>query len=170
MRELVAAHDDCLLRSCRPGHITASAWIVSADSQRFLLTHHRKLARWLQLGGHADGNPDLLDVALCEAREESGMQRFEVAGKGGRAIAIDVDVHTIPARPGEPEHEHHDIRFLLRAAAGQELRISRESLDLRWFDASEIEARCGAEESLLRLARRCQQWQGSPHAEWLTAP
>ena len=170
VRELVAAHDDCLERSCRTGHITASAWIVSADSQRFLLTHHRKLGRWLQLGGHADGNPDVLDVALCEAREESGMQRFEVAGEAGRAIAIDVDVHAIPARPGEPGHEHHDIRFLLRAAAGQELRLSRESLDLRWFDTSEIDARCGAEESLLRLARRSQEWLGGARAEWVTPP
>jgi 8-oxo-dGTP pyrophosphatase MutT (NUDIX family) len=76
----VEAHPDCLLRSCAPGHLTGSAWIVSPDRRRTLLTLHRKLGKWLQLGGHADGDPDLLAVALREAREESGLARLAVVG------------------------------------------------------------------------------------------
>src|SRR5436305_5487357 len=90
----VETHPDCLLRSCVPGHLTGSAWIVSADRQRTLLTHHHKLDKWLQLGGHADGDGDLLAVALREAQEESGLTRLRPV-----ATAIyDFDRHWIPAR------------------------------------------------------------------------
>lgn len=158
---LVRAHSDCFERSCLPGHITGSAWIVSPERDRFLLTHHRKLGRWLQLGGHADGDHDVHAVALREAREESGMQHFgfhglpaPAEGSGTAAVLpLDIDVHRIPARPGEPEHEHHDIRFLLVADAGQEIQISDESLDLRWFARGEAASVC-EEESLGRLARK----------------
>ncbi|MCX6956055.1 MAG: NUDIX domain-containing protein, partial [Verrucomicrobia bacterium] len=75
----VEAHEDCLLRSCMPGHLTGSAWIVSPDRTRTLLTHHHKLDKWLQLGGHADGDGDLLAVALREAREESGLVNVRAA-------------------------------------------------------------------------------------------
>ncbi len=155
IRALVEAHDDCFDRRCLPGHVTASAWIVSADDGRCLLTHHRKLERWLQLGGHADGDPDPLAVALREAREESGMEHFEVLSvdAAGEPIPIDVDVHVIPARKDEPEHEHHDVRFLLRARAGQVLRASDESLDLRWLEPERL-ADLAADESVLRMARK----------------
>src|SRR5512134_1717771 len=73
VRQFVRANPDCFERSNPEGHVTGSAWIVSADRRSFLLTHHRKLGRWLQLGGHADGDPDPLRVALREAQEESGM-------------------------------------------------------------------------------------------------
>src|SRR5882672_12642051 len=55
MTTLIHGHADCFERTCRPGHVTGAAWIVSTDRRRSLLTHHRKLDRWLQLGGHADG-------------------------------------------------------------------------------------------------------------------
>ena len=76
--DFVRAHPDCLARTCAPGHLTGSAWIVSPDRRRTLLTHHRKLGKWLQLGGHADGDADLLAVALREAREESGLRGLRV--------------------------------------------------------------------------------------------
>jgi 8-oxo-dGTP pyrophosphatase MutT (NUDIX family) len=141
--------------------VTASAWIVSADEQRCLLTHHRKLDRWLQLGGHADGDPDPLAVALREAQEESGMQHFDVLSRDetGRPIPLDVDVHVIPARAGEPEHEHHDIRFLLRAHPGQRLVTSHESIDLKWFTPEGF-AEVADEESLIRMARKAPAWLG----------
>lgn len=153
MRALIEAHDDCLLRSCEPGHVTASAWIASADRSRFLLTHHRKLDRWLQLGGHVDGEPEVDAAALREAREESGMQRFQVAAAGDRPLVIDLDVHVIPAHGDEPEHEHHDIRFLLVAESGQELIVSSESNELRWFDNDAL-PRIAGDESVARLGRK----------------
>src|SRR5262245_26097513 len=90
----VEEHPDCLMRACRPGHLTGSAWIVSPDRSQTLLTHHRKLGKWLQLGGHADGDGDLLAVALREAREESGLEQMRVLS----AAIFDVDRHWIPER------------------------------------------------------------------------
>jgi 8-oxo-dGTP pyrophosphatase MutT (NUDIX family) len=158
IRGLVTSQASCFERTCLPGHITASAWIVSHDHRRILLTHHRKLGRWLQLGGHADGQTDVADVALREAQEESGMHDFEWVPVGGRIVPIDVDVHRIPARKHEPAHEHHDIRFLLIAKPEQRLRISDESVDLRWFDVDETDTldEILAEESLARLARKAR--------------
>ncbi|HLU38247.1 MAG TPA: NUDIX domain-containing protein, partial [Planctomycetota bacterium] len=101
-----------------------------------------------------DGEPDVLQAALREAREESGMQHFTVLPvRGVEGMPLDLDVHVIPAREHEPEHEHHDVRFLLRAEPGQDLVRSAESHDLRWFDLADLE-RVVDEESLLRLGRK----------------
>ena len=157
----VAAHPDCLLRSCVPGHITASAWIVSADGGSALLTHHRKLGRWLQLGGHVDGEPRIERAALREAQEESGMAEFTfVPSAGGSLVPLDLDVHPIPARKQEPEHLHWDVRFLLRAAPGQPLVVSAESNDVRWWPLAEL-GTATREESVLRLAHKAAGWPGS---------
>jgi 8-oxo-dGTP pyrophosphatase MutT (NUDIX family) len=133
IRALVEARTDCLARTCfAPGHLTGSAWIVSLDGARCLLTHHRKLDRWLQLGGHADGEPHLEQVALREAEEESGLRHFMMPPYRGELVPLDLDVHRIPARGAEPEHEHHDVRFLLVADPNLPLCVSEESHDLRW--------------------------------------
>jgi 8-oxo-dGTP pyrophosphatase MutT (NUDIX family) len=158
IRSLVEAHPDCFERSCLPGHVTASAWVVSADGRRFLLTHHRKLDRWLQLGGHADTDSDVAAVALREAREESGLDSLVFLGEEGPGPPqpIDLDVHTIPSRPGEPAHEHHDLRFALRALGGQ-ARAGNESHALRWFAMESLDselAAIGADASLWRLGRK----------------
>ena len=155
VRLLVTTHADCFQRSCLPGHITASAWIVTPDHQQFLMTHHRKLGRWLQLGGHADGDPSPENVALREAREESGMHEFEVLHPGFERVPIDVDVHEIPARGSDPAHAHHDLRYLLVAKPGQVLMMSDESLDLRWFANGELQD-LDTDESVLRLARKAR--------------
>lgn len=149
-----AAHADCLHRTCVPGHITASAWILSPEGGRVLLTHHRKLGRWLQLGGHVDGDPEIERAALREAQEESGMQQFtfETWCAGG-LVPLDLDVHPIPARRDEPRHDHWDVRFLLRAGAGQPLVTSAESNDLRWVPIAEL-ASLTDETSVLRLAHK----------------
>jgi 8-oxo-dGTP pyrophosphatase MutT (NUDIX family) len=142
--ELVVAHADCFERSCRPGHITGAAWIVSPDRRRFLLAHHCKLDRWLQLGGHADGDWRVEEVALREAREESGLAAFDLLPIEGALMPFDVDVHQIPARYDaqgrlvEDAHEHHDVRFLMIARAGQGLCRSDESHDVAWFTPDEI--------------------------------
>jgi hypothetical protein len=121
----VRTHADCFERTCAPGHITGSAWILSSDRRRVLLTHHRKLGRWLQLGGHADGDPDPLRVAMREAREDSDWCTSSRSGLGGESVPLDLDIHRIPARGDEPAHLHHDVRYLLVAAPGQADRDQR---------------------------------------------
>lgn len=145
----VEAHADCFERTQLSGHITASALIVNAQRTHTLLTHHHKLEKWLQLGGHADGDPDPLNVAMREAEEESGL--MEIAPV--TTAIFDVDIHPIPARKLEPEHFHYDIRFLFEADDRQPLVITAESKELAWIPLSEIE-RYTIEESMLRMIRK----------------
>jgi 8-oxo-dGTP pyrophosphatase MutT (NUDIX family) len=163
--ELVRSRADCFDRRCRPGHITGAAWILSADRRRSLLTHHRKLDRWLQLGGHADGQWQVHEVALREAREESGMNHFDFVPVDGSLLPFDLDVHLIPARYDvdgrliEDAHEHHDVRFLLVAHAEQPIHASDESHDVGWFTPDEVLARTH-EESVLRMLRKAMELIG----------
>ena len=136
-------------RSHAPGHFTGSAWLVSADGERVLLTHHAKLRRWLQLGGHADGDADLAQVALREAEEESGL--CDLAVEPG---IFDLDAHRIPARGSEPEHWHYDVRFVVRATGSEAFELSAESLALAWKPVREIAADPQADASLRRMARK----------------
>lgn len=127
------------------GHLTASALIVDASGERALLTHHRKLDRWLQLGGHCDGDANLAGVALRECLEESG-----IAGLAILPEPIDLDIHPIPARPGEPEHLHLDTRFLVLAPSGAVACASAESHALAWLDLRDLE-RISTDASVRRL-------------------
>jgi 8-oxo-dGTP pyrophosphatase MutT (NUDIX family) len=149
MIRFVEAHADCAERSLQVGHLTGSAWIVDRELKRTLLTHHRKLDRWLQLGGHADGQLDLLAVALREAQEESGLTRLRVVD----AAIFDVDRHLIPARKTEPDHWHYDIRFTIEAEPDEPFVVSDESHDLAWIEIARM-AEYNAEESMLRMARK----------------
>ncbi len=152
----VAAHPDCFERACVPGHVTGSAWVVSHDHARFLLTHHRKLGRWLQLGGHADGDPDPARVALREAREESGIAGLALAPVDGAVQPLDLDAHEIPARGAEPAHVHYDVRYLVVAPEDAVLALSDESLDLRWFPSDRPLA-VPSDESVARLLAKARR-------------
>ena len=145
----VEENTDCLLRSCGPGHLTGSAWIVSLERTHTLLTHHRKLDKWLQLGGHADGDGDLLAVALREAREESGLTAVRAVAGG----IFDLDRHWIPPRKTAPGHYHYDLRFMFAADPGEPLAISRESKDLAWVEISRVTS-LNPEESMARMVRK----------------
>lgn len=136
-----------LLRERLEGHLTGGAWLVSADGRRTLLTHHRKLGRWLQLGGHADGDEDMARVALKEAEEESGLSDLSVEGG-----IFDLDRHWIPERKDVPGHWHYDIRYVVRANGSEDYVVSEESLDLAWRDIRPIAAE--PDESLSRMARK----------------
>ena len=153
IQAFIAVHPDCLLRTCLEGHLTGSAWIVTEDRQWTLLTHHRKLGKWLQLGGHADGDPDLLNVALREGREESGLKRLRPV----YTALFDVDRHLIPARGAEPAHYHHDFRFMIEADKDEPLVVSSESKDLAWVRVNEV-ASLNPEESMLRMVRKTQRF------------
>lgn len=144
-------HSDYLSRKNFYGHLTPSAWVIDTAGEKALLTLHRKIGLWLQLGGHTDDNPDLLAVALREVHEESGLNKLKLVIPG----IFDVDVHTIPAIGQDPSHYHFDIRFLLQLQEPQPLVISEESIDLGWFTAEEIH-RLHTDESVYRL---CKKWQ-----------
>ncbi|PTR34232.1 ADP-ribose pyrophosphatase YjhB (NUDIX family) [Luteibacter sp. OK325] len=136
-------------RETQAGHFTGSAWLVSADGERVLLMHHRKLQRWLQLGGHADGDAELPNVALREAQEESGLVDLEVLPE-----IFDMDLHVIPARRDEPEHWHYDVRYVVVARGSEVFTVNEESLDLAWRPVAELAADPAADQSLRRMATK----------------
>jgi 8-oxo-dGTP pyrophosphatase MutT (NUDIX family) len=144
----LAAHGAAAFaRTTVPGHITASAWIVDPARTQAVLLHHRKLDRWLQPGGHVDGDPDVRGAALREAREESGLNSLRFA-----ADAIyDIDVHAIPARGAEPAHDHYDLRFAFEADPREPLRGNSESHAVRWIALRDLDA-YAIDESVRRLA------------------
>lgn len=140
-------------RANAEGHFCGSAWVVDRTGggppagHRVLLTHHRKLGRWLQLGGHADGVIDLRTVALTEATEESGLRTLELLPE-----ILDVDIHEIPARPGEPAHLHLDVRYAILADAREPLVTSAESHALAWVRIADLLGP-DTEPSIVRMAR-----------------
>ncbi|MEZ5382358.1 MAG: NUDIX hydrolase [Microthrixaceae bacterium] len=126
-------HADAARRSCASGHLTGSAVVVNAEGNRALLMLHAKVGRWLQMGGHADGDTNLCAVALREATEESGIAGLTIYGP-----AIDVDAHAI-ARSAEPAHQHLDLRFLVIAPPGAQPHGNAESRELRWVSEGELD-------------------------------
>ncbi len=134
MIALLDSVDDCFHRSCFPAHFTGSALVISADGAKALLNHHRKLDRWLQFGGHCDGEDDVLGVAQREALEESGISGLILAS----AKPFDLDIHPIPAKEGEPAHEHYDVRYVLIAPENAQFTLSDESHELRWVTPTEM--------------------------------
>jgi 8-oxo-dGTP pyrophosphatase MutT (NUDIX family) len=136
--DFVARHPDPFDRRIPEGHLTGSAFVVAADGARVLLLHHRKLDRWLQPGGHADpGERSGEAVALREVREETGLSDVRLHPTAPRPL--DVDVHEIPARPGEPAHAHLDLRYLAVAAEARLVRAEEEAADLKWFTWAELD-------------------------------
>lgn len=147
--QFVATYPDCFDRSLALGHITGSAWVVNTAGTHVLLTHHKKLNMWLQLGGHADGNCDILDAALCEAEEESGFQSLEPVS----TEIFDIDIHLIPERKSEPAHHHHDIRFMFQCLEDEDYIVSNESHDLAWVEIQLLDG-FTTEESMLRMKQK----------------
>jgi 8-oxo-dGTP pyrophosphatase MutT (NUDIX family) len=136
---------DAHLRSCVEGHLTASALVIDESRGQALLTFHKKLERWLQLGGHCDGDANLPGAALRESLEESGIADLAIDPE-----PVDLDIHLIPARRDEPAHLHLDTRFLVYAPAGARESASAESHSLGWFDAAGLAA-IDTDDSVRRL-------------------
>lgn len=130
--DFLDAHDDALHRSCPQGHLTGSALVIDAAGEHVVVLHHRKLARWLQPGGHCDGDANLAAVALREAIEETGIDGLVV-----HPVAVDLDVHEV-APPAEGPHLHLDARFLVLAPPGAEPAGNHESTDIRWARPDEL--------------------------------
>lgn len=151
MIQFVEANENCFDRSLTEGHITGSAWLVDSKMEYVFFTHHKKLDRWLQPGGHSDGDPNTLAVSMREASEESGIE--DVFIQPLVQNIFDIDIHTIPARKNEPEHLHYDVRFILETDKSHPLRISDESNEIAWIGIEEI-PRLADEESILRMLEK----------------
>ncbi|WP_309053515.1 NUDIX hydrolase [Streptomyces sp.] len=138
----LAAHPDGMYKPCGAGHLTSSALVIDPSRGRVLLTLHRKLNMWLQMGGHCEeGDRTVAEAALREATEESGITDLTLLPGG----PVRLDRHPIPA----PCHWHLDVQYAALAPAGAEAAISDESLDLRWFAYDEVAG--VADTSVVRL-------------------
>ncbi len=165
---LLSTWPRCLERSSLPGHITASAWVVHAPSEEVLLTHHRKLGRWLQLGGHTDGERDVVGAARREVAEESGIGHLVLWTENERDVGdsdtlfptpFDIDIHEIPPHKTVPAHFHYDLRFAFLAADRETPVVSEESHDVAWVPMGRLDDYTD-EESMLRMRRKWRDVYG----------
>jgi 8-oxo-dGTP pyrophosphatase MutT (NUDIX family) len=140
-------HARAFHRDHLPGHITGSSWILDSSRKFTLLTHHATLNKWLQPGGHADGEENVLNVALREAEEETGLKNFTLLDDK----IFDLDIHPIPARNGFPRHLHYDVRFIFEANYQDKVIVSEESHDVAWKSLSELEQLTQGNPSIMRM-------------------
>lgn len=149
MVEFIVNNTDCFERSLSIGHITASSWLLNKDHSKALLMHHAKLDKWFQLGGHCDGNSDVVAVAIKEAQEESGINSIEIM----QPSIFDIDIHLIPENKKEKAHYHYDVRFLLHVTSDEIISQNNESKELRWIgkDRNELPT---DKESVVRMSNK----------------
>ena len=144
----LAARPDACLRSCAPGHLTASTLLLDHGGARVLLTLHPRVGRWIQLGGHCEpGDTTLAEAALREAVEESGIDGLHLEPE-----PLHLDVHPITCSLGVTTR-HFDVRFVARAPEGAVERISAESDDLRWWPVDRLPSDTDTIPDLVQLAR-----------------
>jgi 8-oxo-dGTP pyrophosphatase MutT (NUDIX family) len=152
IRSFLRAHpEDAHLRSQLAGHLTGSGFVLDSTRAKVLLLHHGKLNRWLQPGGHGEGETDPRQIALREIEEETGLSSADLEPFPDEKL-LDVDVHPIPARKGEPAHDHLDLRYGFVARPGARPRLSPESRDLRWFELDRLPP--GVDDSVHRAVRK----------------
>lgn len=127
----VLSHENCFDRNLAHGHVTGSAWVINPARTHTLMLHHRKLDRWLQPGGHADGDPDMMQVVFKETSEESGIDVSQI--KLLDQNIFDVDIHTIYPSAHDHRHIHYDIRFLVEIDDQLPLPGNTESHQVAWI-------------------------------------
>ena len=149
MLDFIERTPNCFDRTSLEGHITASAWLLNNDLTQVLLLHHAKLDVWCQLGGHCDGDSNVLEVAIKEAQEESGITNIVPVS----SEIFDLDIHHIPAFGKDLPHYHYDVRFLLKVVGDEPAVRNKESKDLRWFGQQEELLPTNAE-SVVRMFRK----------------
>ena len=157
VKKLIAALKDdqyCFDRTNYSGHFTASAWILNKNRDKALMTHHKKLNMWLQLGGHADENTDLLNVAQKEVFEESGIEKIRLLDDR----IFDVDIHLVHKFNDQPPHKHFDIRFIFEANENnQEISINHESYNVLWIKLDKIK-NYNSELSIRRMIEKTKKY------------
>lgn len=153
-RRFVMQHENCFDRALMPGHVSGSAWVVNPNRTHALLLLHRKLSLWLQPGGHADGDPDMLRVVLKETSEETGvaLENIKLVSEG----IFDVDVHTVHASEHDPRHVHFDVRFLVEIDDQIPIPGNDESHHVGWVALEQI-SRLNNMLSLHRLVRKTRR-------------
>lgn len=142
-------HPRAFHRDHLQGHVTGSAWVLNENHTKVLLVHHAKLNRWLQPGGHADGDENVFNVALRELEEETGIRNVKQLNSG----IFDLDIHPIPARKDFPLHDHYDVRFAFQANDNDSLIVSEESHDVKWIPLSDL-SRYTDNQSIFRMASK----------------
>ncbi len=136
-----------------PGHITGSAWIVNQDFSKTLLIEHAKLKKWLQPGGHADGETEVMNVARREALEETGVSGLIPLS----TTFFDLDIHPIPERKDFSAHDHYDVRYIFQVNDSVELTISDESTGLKWVSFETIASLTHNNQSIMRMVEKTNQ-------------
>ena len=147
-------HPDAYKRTHLPGHMTGSAWIIDQSKQYALLVHHAKLNRWLQPGGHADGDEDIVAVARKEAEEETGLKNLKLVQP-----LFDIDIHPIPERKDFPTHDHYDIRCLFMADKNDNILVSEESHAVEWMPLKDVVVKSGGNDSIRRMVQKVEGLQ-----------
>lgn len=162
MKQLVKKYPNIMAQNCEVGHITGSA-LVCDNQGRCLLHHHKKLNRWLQVGGHADYETDFADVALREAQEETGLSDLRHFPETDTPFPIDFDIHTIPANDTKPEHLHLDFRYMLKTSRPDEINPPEEEItDFIWATFDDILSPSNSDDdklldpALKRLIQKCK--------------
>lgn len=148
---LLGNFNNCFDRSLESGHITGSAWVVSKDMSYVVLLHHSKLNRWLQPGGHADGEEEMAKVVAKELEEETGLIDYRWLDEDH---IFDLDIHLIPERSNEKAHFHFDIRLAAIADFSSSLVGNNESKEVKWVSLDNITPANGFEQSILRMVEK----------------
>ncbi|MEZ5587163.1 MAG: NUDIX hydrolase [Sedimenticolaceae bacterium] len=157
-RHFVSTHQNCFHCDLWPGHVTGSAWVVNPRRDRVLLLHHRKHDQWFQPGGHADGDADILRVALRETSEETGLDHSHIRLIGN--TIFDVDIHRIPASRRGPQHDHYDIRFLVEMDDDLAIPGNDESHQILWVPLGDV-ARFNNNLSTHRMVEKTRRMRGA---------
>ena len=156
----IEQHEDCFYRELWPAHVTGSSWVVNPARDHIMMLHHRKLGQWFQPGGHADGDADIVRVALKETSEETGLglENINLLGE----YIFDVDLHDIPAMGGVPRHQHIDIRFLIEIDDSVHIPGNDESHEVRWVSLNQV-SRFNNNLSTYRMVEKTRQLQRELH-------
>ena len=150
--QFILKNKTCFNRELEKGHITGSCFLLNTDFSKSLFTHHKKLNKWLQLGGHADGDYDILNVAIKEAKEESGIPLIKPLSEE----IFDLDIHFIPENQKEKAHLHYDVRFLLQVEEEIPYSVSSESFDLKWISLDQFE-KYNLDRSIIKMRTKFEQ-------------